>query len=414
MAVRVLAVDDNPVNLKVVAATLNHAGYEVITASNGVEALTRISESHPDLIVMDVMMPEMDGYEVCRRLRSDPVLARLPVILLTAQDSLEGKIKGFEAGADEYVVKPFHPAELQARIKGLLRRVEQTPSVRPAEAAGKVFSVISMKGGVGVTTIATNLAVGLAQIWTKPVALADMVLTMGQSALMLNLPLRNTWSNLTPIATEDIESEMVERVLIPHPSGVSMLAAPRKPDQNEVSDGNKVKAVIGILKKRFPYIVLDLPRDFNDTTLAGLDASTYIVAVMAPELASIRAMSGMLELFDNLQYPRERIILVLNWTFERRGLARKDIENALKQNVSLVIPFAPETFVTAINFGTPPVLTAPTSPIGILFEDFAYLLSSEEHKKQKPVAPSEAWQRVIERARQRPPVTSIVLGKRGK
>jgi pilus assembly protein CpaE len=160
--------------------------------------------------------------------------------------------------------------------------------------------------------------------------------------------------------------------------------------------------------------VMDLPRDFSDSTLASLDASTYIVAVMAPELASIRAMAGMLDVFDTLKYPREQIILVLNWTFERRGLARKDIENALKQNINLVIPFAPETFVTAINFGTPPVLAAPTSPIGILFEDFAYLLSTEEHKKIKPQSPTEAWQRVTERARQKPQVTSLAVAKSSK
>jgi pilus assembly protein CpaE len=167
-------------------------------------------------------------------------------------------------------------------------------------------------------------------------------------------------------------------------------------------DGHKVKAVIEALKKRFSYIVFDLPHDFSEPTLTALDNSENIVAVMAPELASIRAMAGMFDIFDTLAYPREKTNLVLNWTFERRGLARKDIENALKQTVKQVIPFAPETFVTAINFGTPPVLTTVTSPIGILFEDFAYSFSQEEHKKQKPTTPSEAWQRITERARQRP------------
>lgn len=397
--IRILAVDDNPVNLKVVAATLTHAGYEVYTATSGPEALTRIAEIHPNLVIMDVMMPEMDGYEVCRQLRNDPNLASLPVILLTAQDTLEGKIKGFEAGADEYVVKPFHPAELQARIKVLLRRTETTPEVRPTDVTSKTIAVFSMKGGVGVSTIATNLAAGLAQIWGKPVALVDMVLSMGQSALMLNLPLRNTWSDLVKMHPEEIDDDLVDHVLIPHTSGVSMLAAPRKPDQSELITGNKVSAVLKVLKKRFHYIILDMPHDFHEASLAGLDVADDIVAVMAPELASTRAMAGMLDIFDTLHYPRERITLVINWTFERRGLARKDIETALKHNASLVIPFSPETFVTAINFGVPPVLAAPTSPIGALFEDFAFTNSKEEHKKQRPAIPTEAWQRVAERNR---------------
>lgn len=397
--IRILAVDDNPVNLKVVAATLTHAGYEVYTATSGPEALIRIVEIHPNLVIMDVMMPEMDGYEVCRQLRNDPNLASLPVILLTAQDTLEGKIKGFEAGADEYVVKPFHPAELQARIKVLLRRSETVPEVRPTDVTSKTIAVFSMKGGVGVSTIATNLAAGLAQLWGKPVALVDLVLSMGQSALMLNLPLRNTWTDLAKMHPEEIDGDLVDHVLIPHPSGISILAAPRKPDQIELITGNKVSAVLKVLKKRFHYIVLDLPHDFHESTLAGLDVSDEIVAVMAPELASTRAMAGMLDIFDTLHYPRARITLVINWIFERRGLARKDIEAALKHNASLVIPFSPETFVTAINFGVPPVLAAPTSPIGTLFEDFAFTCSKEEHKKQRPAVPTEAWQRVAERNR---------------
>jgi pilus assembly protein CpaE len=177
------------------------------------------------------------------------------------------------------------------------------------------------------------------------------------------------------------------------------LAAPRKPDQSELITGNKVSAVLKVLKKRFHYIVLDMPHDFHESSLAALDVSDDIVAVMAPELASTRALAGMLDIFDTLHYPRERITLVINWIFERRGLARKDIETALKHNAGLVIPFSPETFVTAINFGLPPVLAAPTSPIGTLFEDFAFTCSKEEHKKQRPVVPTTAWQRVAERNR---------------
>lgn len=89
MGIKILAVDDSAISLKLLTATLTQAGYEVIAASNGTEALKQADEAHPDLIILDVVMPDLNGYEACRRLRTNPNTARLPIMMLTAQDSLE-------------------------------------------------------------------------------------------------------------------------------------------------------------------------------------------------------------------------------------------------------------------------------------------------------------------------------------
>ncbi|HPH94558.1 MAG TPA: response regulator [Anaerolineaceae bacterium] len=404
MGSRILAVDDNLVNLKVIAATLAQAGFEVFTAESGPKALAKVNDIRPDLIILDVMMPEMDGYEVCRRLRANPVTARLPIVMLTANDTLEEKIKGFEAGADDYITKPFQPAELQARIKAQMRRGSTAAEAAREDAAaalqGRAIGVFSLRGGVGVSSLAANLAVGLAQIWSKPVALTDLVLTAGQDALMLNLPLRNTWADLAPIPVPELDADLVHDVMTRHPSGVNLLAAPRKPEQGELINGEKVAMVMKHLKSSHHYLVMDLPHDFRETTLAGLDATDIILLVMSPELASIRAAATALEVFDTLGYPRSKVRPIINWTFEKRGLARKDIETALKLTVDLVIPFSPEAFVNGINFGTPPIAAAPSSPLGVLLEDYCYNLSTDEHKQSAPASPSEAWQRVTIRNKQ--------------
>jgi pilus assembly protein CpaE len=399
MGIRILAVDDNAINLKVVSITLQHAGYEVYTAQNGPQALELIDSIHPDVILLDITMPDMDGYEVCRRIRSNPATTHIAIMMLTAHDTLEEKIKGFESGADDYLIKPFQPAELQARIKVLSRRTPLLPGKsETAKTPGKVIAVFSLRGGVGVSTIATNLACGLAQIWGKQTALVDLSLTLGQSALMLNLSLRNTWADLAKISIEELDQDVVSNVLINHPSGVSVLAAPRSAADGELVTPDMVKKVIGILKTQFNYIILDLPHDFRETVLAGLDLAEDKVVLLAPELAGVRAMGAALEVFDKLGYARERVIMALNWTFEKRGLARKDIENVLHQSIRLVIPFASEALVSAINLGSPPVYSAPTSPVGALFEDFAFSLSREEELKQQPAEPTDAWLRVQERA----------------
>ena len=107
MSVKVLVVDDDPINLTVVERVLSNQGYTVYQASSGPAALTMLDRLHPDLIVLDVMMPEMSGYEVCERIRSTPKYADIFVIMLTASNSVENRIKGFEVGADDFMGKPF-------------------------------------------------------------------------------------------------------------------------------------------------------------------------------------------------------------------------------------------------------------------------------------------------------------------
>jgi len=116
----IVAVDDEPAVRDALERALRTAGYGVRTASNGVEGLAAVGEIHPDLVVLDVLMPEMDGFEACRRLREGG--DRTPVLMLTARDAVGDRVEGLDAGADDYVVKPFALDELLARIRALLRR----------------------------------------------------------------------------------------------------------------------------------------------------------------------------------------------------------------------------------------------------------------------------------------------------
>ena len=118
---KILVVDDVPLNVKLLADSLHVKGYEVVTASSGREALEKITTDAPDLVLLDVMMPEMDGYEVCRALRARPDTQILPVIMVTALDPHDERIKGLEAGADDFLTKPVNQQELMARVKSLLR-----------------------------------------------------------------------------------------------------------------------------------------------------------------------------------------------------------------------------------------------------------------------------------------------------
>jgi two-component system response regulator MprA len=117
---RVLVIDDDRALRDALRRALVLAGYEVQAAENGLEGLQRVDETRPDVIVLDVMMPDLDGLEVSRRLRS--LGDRTPILMLTARDAVEDRIDGLDAGADDYLVKPFDVGELTARVRALLRR----------------------------------------------------------------------------------------------------------------------------------------------------------------------------------------------------------------------------------------------------------------------------------------------------
>lgn len=128
MSKRLLVVDDEPNLLRAVGACLKAAGYEVSTARSAREALVQLAEAIPDLLVSDIRMPGMDGYQLARQLRGSPRTALVPIVFLTAKDETADRIEGFRAGVDAYLTKPFEPEELIAVVKGILNRVERTHS----------------------------------------------------------------------------------------------------------------------------------------------------------------------------------------------------------------------------------------------------------------------------------------------
>jgi two-component system phosphate regulon response regulator PhoB len=136
MKTKILVVDDEPDALELVEFNLRQAGYEVSSAADGAEALKKARSTIPDLVVLDLMLPEMDGLEVCKVLRRDPATARIPIVMLTAKAGEVDRILGLELGADDYITKPFSPRELVLRVKNVLQRHQQATTPRERLAFG--------------------------------------------------------------------------------------------------------------------------------------------------------------------------------------------------------------------------------------------------------------------------------------
>ena len=142
MTARVLVVDDILSNVKLLEAKLTSEYFEVVTAFSGAEALARMEESEPDIVLLDVMMPGMDGFEVCRRIKANPKTAHLPVIMVTALDQPSDRVAGLEAGADDFLTKPVDDAALFARVRSLVRLKMMTDELRMRETTGQSMGLL--------------------------------------------------------------------------------------------------------------------------------------------------------------------------------------------------------------------------------------------------------------------------------
>lgn len=399
--VRVLVIDDDRLIRKVVNKALTDLSYEVIEAEDGLEALKRIKSIRPDAVIIDKMMPGIDGFEVTRRLRREPELTHIPILVLTGESDLQEKLDAFEAGADDYICKPFAAAELAARLTVLLRRAKaleaaQSQVLQKSDQA-RVIAIHSLRGGIGSSSLANNLAIGLNALWKSPTLLLDMVANAGQQALMLNMSLKRTWADLGIIPAEELDLNTLSAITRQHDSGLHLIASPKLPSDAEEVTSDHFNIALKFLKSRYEYIVADLPHDFNGITLELLEAADTILLVVSPEIASVRAASIALETYKQLNYPEEKIKIVLNWTFEREGLAHDAIENALHAPIHLVIPYSGRRFTQAINRGIPLLHECPEDTISSLLEDFCFRLSKETHQSIAPASPSPAWHRLNER-----------------
>jgi phosphate regulon transcriptional regulator PhoB len=154
MAGRVLVVEDEPDIRDLLAFHLERDGYHVTRATSGGEALRQLRATPPDLVILDLMLPEVDGFEVCRRLRADAATAGLPVIMLTAKGDEVDRVVGLEIGADDYIVKPFSPKELLARVRAVLRRSRPPVSGAPLAVGGIVLDPATHQASAGGEALA--------------------------------------------------------------------------------------------------------------------------------------------------------------------------------------------------------------------------------------------------------------------
>lgn len=397
---RVLLVDDELYYFKLLDKPLKAAGHEMAYARSAKEALAEIATKGADIMILDLRLPDSSGFDVLERLRRDQRFSHVPVIVITVDNDLSDKLKAFELGADDYLVKPFQPEELVARLRILGQRGKALKIVKQMETqnvdVSTTVAVHSLRGGVGCSSIAVNLAIAYQQLWQRRTLLVDAVLTAGQVAMMLDATPRITWEHFAGTQVDSLEPDDLESLASPHKSGIFYVASPRYPMAVDAFTEDFWRTIFEEFRKRNEFVVVDMAHDLSDMTIQLLNTADWVLLILAPEIGSIRAAASALEIYDKLGVPPERIKMILNKT-TTTGIQQAKLEKVLERTFDFVLPYEPSEVRRALDFGAPFILENPELPISMGLEDIAYNLSDDLFKNLPPAAPSATWKRVSKR-----------------
>jgi CheY-like chemotaxis protein len=381
---KILLIDDNIDMQKMLVIVLKKQGHEILTAERGQQGIDLAMAQPFGIIVLDVMMPDMNGYEVARRLRSEPATKDIPIIILTARAQAVDHQAAMDAGADAYLPKPVDIAELNSRINELTTagrpKLAASPS-QPATVAaaststqtaapvassaaapaaapqvnGRLISVASWRGGIGATTLAVNIA-GILAREGRRVCLIDLSSASGHAALMLRLRAKPNWADLPA----DVSASTLSFSLLKHDSGLQLLAAPSQP-QHEGMNPDMFNALLPMMFTFFTDIVVDCSPVPDAATRAALLAATRIVMPLAPEVTAVQTITGTLAVMAGLKVSPDAIRIVLNHPTATPTLLPARIENALKRPLDLTLPYDPSMSASLMQ-GAPLFMSNPKSP----------------------------------------------------
>lgn len=362
MPEKILIIDDDVDTLRLVGLMLQRQGYQIIAANNGEQGLAHADADAPDLILLDVMMPQMDGYEVARRLRANPDTANIPILMFTAKTQLDDKVTGFEAGADDYLTKPTHPTELQAHVKALLSRSTKgrgtNPPSTPTEPAAYFTGVLAPRGGLGVSTIALNLAISLLKKTNGEVILAEFRPGQGTIGIDLNLSSPGGLVDLLCSNPTDITRARIREELATHQSGLKFLPASFQPrDSSLMANTAQFESLIGRLAFIGAFVVLDLGSGLPASVQKFIKNLHEILVVTEPMPATLIHTRALIEDLVDLGVDLRKISVVANYRIRSDlHLSVAQIQEQLGHQVAISITPAPEVIQHATRNKTAAVL----------------------------------------------------------
>jgi DNA-binding response OmpR family regulator len=299
MAKRILIIEDDPTAIRLTEYTLKQRGFTVYTSCNGLEGLITAQKEEPDLIILDIMLPGIDGYELCKRLRAGSQTARIPILILSAKTQQEDIAMGLRAGANDYLAKPASPAEIISRVENLL-------SVSAVNRPRRI-SFVSSDKNLGMTMILASLAVSIAER-DKQVVLIDT--TSGTENENEQHKSNSEEGDSIIIETVSSHSDSPEPMYEVLPSGIRVLHI----DTDNARDEEKIKSQIELLQKISlvnDYLLIDVPFNTSPLTRSIISKSHLCILVSDYRINHVSEIVGMATSLRFLDVTSDKLAIVL-------------------------------------------------------------------------------------------------------
>lgn len=375
MPEKILVVDDDIETLRLVGLMLQRQGFQVVAANNGIQALAQSAREQPDLVVLDLMMPDLDGYQVARQLRKQSISSAMLILMFSAKTGIIDKVAGYEAGADDYMTKPVHPVELLARIKTLLARKHgPIKEVLPEKKQnGYALGVIAAKGGMGVSSLVLNLAICLNQTHKTDLIAAELRPGNGVWGMDLGVASPAGLNNLLCLKPADITIGAVEQELVRITHGVRLLMSSTSiRDIHQIQAAHQMEIVVRQLTRLAPLVLLDIGNpiqpDFDRITACLQE----IIVVTEPYPGSVQHTRLLMDelVRQGFDHNRRLNVVVINRVRADNQLTISEVEETLGHRITQVFSPAPEQ---AFQAGKRKIPLIEVMPESLLCQQFSQM-----------------------------------------
>jgi pilus assembly protein CpaE len=391
MIKKILIVDDEVETLRLISIALRRQGLQVINANNGTQALELAITENPNLIILDIMMPDISGFEVVKRLKKNKKTTDIPVLIFSARNQLDDKVTGYESGADDYLTKPIHPAELISHVKTLL---DKSTSPEPTHrTASYTVGVMGAVGGAGASTMAVNLACNAAQHLHSRVVLAEMTPGHGSFLNFYGSESKKTLEDFLKMPIPEIDGQSLQTELIRMNYGPLVLAASDQLENIKYGQAvDQAELVVQELSNLAPLLFLDFGTMCWSNYARMLSQCDELILITAPFPSIIEKTRKLITQVSAYEFDSLKPLTLVSISQARSSisLTLSQMEEQIHHSIAHVIPASPEQAYQAENAHKPISFLRPNDLVSqqIVNASLKLVERYQEYKNSRENAPS--------------------------